>query len=220
VDVYVEYRAVLRDVNWELRRGEHWSIFGANGAGKSSFLNLIYGDLAPGLGGRIERMGFPTGTAISEWKRHVGYVSPELQSTYAINASILELVASGRHSSIGLAQAPTQEDLKAAVRWLRFFKLSTLAQRRPLEVSYGQLRRALIARAMAANPRILLLDEPLTGLDPGQRALLKRILGTLMQRQLTLIAAVHHVEDLPHGMTHGLHLHKQRALPADSYFAT
>jgi molybdate transport system ATP-binding protein len=220
VDVYVEYRAVLRDVNWQLRQGEHWSIFGANGAGKSSFLKLIYGDLAPALGGRIERTGFPPGTAISEWKQQVGYVSPELQSSYAVNVSILELVASGRHSSIGLAQAPTPEDLKAARRWLKFFKLSTLAQRRPLELSYGQLRRALIARAMAAKPRILLLDEPLTGLDPGQRALLKRVLGTLMRRQLTLIAAVHHVEDLPHGMTHGLHLHKQRALPADSYFAT
>ena len=110
--------------------------------------------------------------------------------------------------------------LAAARRWLKFFKLSTMGKRLPFEVSYGQLRRALIARAMAASPRILLLDEPLTGLDPGQRALLKRILATLMRRQLTLIAAVHHVEDLPHGMTHGLHLHKRQALPADSYFAT
>jgi ABC-type molybdenum transport system ATPase subunit/photorepair protein PhrA len=219
-DVYVEHHAVLKDVNWQLRRGEQWSVFGANGAGKSSFLKLIYGDLAPALGGRIERRGFPKGTPISAWKRQVGYVSPELQSTYAIDVSILELVASGRHSSIGLAQPPTAADLFAARRWLKFFKLSSLAKRRPLEVSYGQLRRALIARAMAANPRILLLDEPLTGLDPGQRTLLKRILEQLMRRQLTLIAAVHHVEDLPHGMTHGLHLHKRRALPVDSYFAT
>jgi ABC-type molybdenum transport system ATPase subunit/photorepair protein PhrA len=220
VHVWVEYRAVLRDIDWQLRRGEHWSIFGANGAGKSSFLKLIYGDLAPALGGRLERTGFPTGTPISEWKRHVGIVSPELQSTYAVNVSILELVASGRHSSIGLSQPPTQQDLAAARRWLKFFKLSSMGQRRPLELSYGQLRRALIARAMAANPRILLLDEPLTGIDPRQRALLKRILGALMRRQLTLIAAVHHVEDLPPGMTHGLHLHKQRAWPADPYFAT
>jgi molybdate transport system ATP-binding protein len=220
VDVYVEYRAVLKDINWQLRRGEHWSIFGANGAGKSSFLKLIYGDLAPALGGRIERAGFPKGTPISEWKRHVGYVSPELQSAYAVDVSILDLVASGRHSSIGLSEKATREDLKVARRWLKFFKLSTLHARRPLELSYGQLRRALIARALAANPRILLLDEPLTGLDPGQRALLKRILERLMQRQLTLVAAVHHAEDLPGGMTHGLHLHKRRALPADSYFAT
>lgn len=220
VDVYVDYRAVLKDIDWQLRRGEHWSIFGANGAGKSSFLKLIYGDLAPALGGRIERAGFPKGTPISEWKRQVGYVSPELQSAYAVDVSILDLVASGRHSSIGLSEKATREDLKVARRWLKFFKLSTMQARRPLELSYGQLRRALIARALAANARILLLDEPFTGLDPGQRALLKRILERLMQRQLTLVAAVHHVEDLPRGMTHGLRLHKRRAWPADSYFAT
>jgi molybdate transport system ATP-binding protein len=220
VDLYVEYRAVLRDVNWELRRGEHWSVFGANGAGKSSFLKLLYGDLSPALGGRIERVGYPAGTPISEWKRQVGFVSPELQSTYAVDVSILELVASGRHSSIGLVDAPTTADIKAARGWLKFFRLLSFAKRRPRELSYGQLRRALIARALTADANILLLDEPLTGLDPEQRALMKRLLASLMQRRVTVIAAVHHPEDLPQGMTHGLRLHNRRARVADAYSAT
>jgi molybdate transport system ATP-binding protein len=218
-DLYVDYRLVLRDLDWQLRRGEHWAVYGANGAGKSSFLKLLYGDLSPSLGGRIERAGFAEGTPITEWKRYIGYVSPELQSDYAVNVSVFDLVASGRYASIGLVDEATAADRRVAAHWLRFFGLLSVAARRPRELSYGQLRRALIARAMAADARILLLDEPLTGLDPAQRAIMKRLLERLM-KQLTLIIAVHHAEDLPRGMTHGLRLHNRRAHPGDPYSAT
>jgi molybdate transport system ATP-binding protein len=219
-DLYVNYRPVLLGLNWELRKGQHWAVFGANGSGKTSFLKLLYGDLSPALGGRIERKGFPAGTPISLWKRHVGYVSPELQADYAVDIRIRDLVASGRQASIGLAEAPTAQDRKAAARWLRYFRLMAVAGRRPRELSYGQLRRALIARALTARARILLLDEPLTGLDSRQRTAVKRLLEPLMRKQLTVVIAVHHTEDLPRGMTHGLHLHKRRAIPTDGYFAT
>jgi molybdate transport system ATP-binding protein len=220
VDLYVEYRLVLRALNWQLRRGEHWAVFGANGAGKSSFLKLLYGDLFPAVGGKIRRYGLPQDAPISEWKLHVGYVSPELQTQYAADVSVLGLVASGRHASIGLAQPMSAADAAVARRWLKFFALLSVATRRPRELSYGQLRRALLARAMAAAPDILLLDEPLTGLDPKQRAIMKRLLERLMRSQVTLVAAVHHAEDLPRGMQRTLHLHKRQARIEDRHFAT
>jgi molybdate transport system ATP-binding protein len=215
VDLYVDYRKVLQDVDWQLRDGEQWAVFGANGAGKSSFLKLLYGDLSPALGGAIARTGFPRGTPIAAWKQHVGLVSPELQTDYAVEVTVLELVASGRYASIGMPEQPTAADYGSARRWLKFFSLLSVAKRRPRELSYGQLRRALFARALAGNARILLLDEPLTGLDPRQRAAMKRLLERLMKRGLTLVIAVHHREDLPRGMTHAVHLHNRAATARD-----
>ena len=219
-DLYVEYRRVLSGVNWSVREGEQWAVFGANGAGKSSFLKLLYGDLSPALGGRIERTGFPRGTPIADWKRQVGLVSPELQTDYAVNASVFELVASGRYASIGMVDPPTAADCRNALHWLGFFKLLSVASRQPRQLSYGQLRRALFARALTGDKGILLLDEPLTGLDPRQRAAMKRLLEGLMERKITLIIAVHHREDLPRGITHALHLHNGRAIATDFKSAT
>ena len=214
-DLYVDYRRVLRDVNWELRRGEHWAVVGANGAGKSSFLKLLYGDLAPALGGLIERQGCPAGTPIEAWKRGVGYVSPELQCDYDADVDLRELVASGGRASIGLAEPVNAAELRAAERALALFGLASAARRRPRELSYGQLRRALLARALAHRPRLLLLDEPLTGLDPRQRAMVKRSLENLGRSRLTMVIAVHHREDLPACVTRTLRLEALRAHVAD-----
>jgi ABC-type Mn2+/Zn2+ transport system ATPase subunit len=176
--------------------------------------------LSPALGGRIERAGFARGTPIDSWKRRVGYISPELQTDYAVNVTVSDLVASGRHASIGLSDAPTAAEKKNARYWLRYFALLSVAKRRPRELSYGQMRRALFARALAGDARILLLDEPLTGLDPRQRGAMKRLLERLMKRGLTLIVAAHHPEDLPRGITRVLRLHKRRAYATDLQSAT
>jgi molybdate transport system ATP-binding protein len=195
-DIYRDYRPVIRKLNWTLERGENWAILGANGSGKSSLLNVIYGDLHPALGSTIEREGSPRGTHIEAWKKRVGWVSPELQADHYLAKSIEEIVMSGRYASIGLNDAPTRADREAAERWLRFFNIEHLHARGPRQVSYGQMRIALFARAMINDPELLLLDEPCTGLDGDVRATVLGFIQQLAERGTQIVMAVHDVEDI------------------------
>jgi molybdate transport system ATP-binding protein len=194
--IYRDYRPVIRDLNWTLNRGDHWAVLGANGSGKSTLINLIYGDLHPALGGSIERDRMPRGSRIEEWKRRVGLVSPELQANHFAAHSIEEIVISGRYSSIGLNAPPTRADYKAATKWLGFFGLEHLRQRGPRQVSYGQMRLALIARAMINDPQLLLLDEPCTGLDADVREHVLEVLEQLAQSGTQIVMAVHDPQDI------------------------
>jgi molybdate transport system ATP-binding protein len=194
--IYRDYRPIIRDLNWTLNRGEHWAVLGANGAGKSTLLSLIYGDLHPALGGTIARAGVPFGTRIEEWKHRVGWVAPELQADYYAATSIEEIVVSGRYSSVGLNQPMTRADRTAAARWLKFFGIAALRDRKPRQVSYGQMRLALIARAMVNNPELLLLDEPCTGLDGDVRSHVLAMLQRLAESGTQLVMAVHDTSDI------------------------
>jgi molybdate transport system ATP-binding protein len=195
-DIYRDYRPVIRKLDWTLRRGENWAILGPNGSGKSSLLNVIHGDLHPALGGTIARDGVPRGTHIEAWKKRVGWVSPELQADHYLAKSIEEIVMSGRYASIGLNDAATREDQEAADRWLKFFNIEQLRARGPRQVSYGQMRIALFARAMINDPELLLLDEPCTGLDGDVRATVLGFIQQLAERGTQIIMAVHDVEDI------------------------
>lgn len=195
-DIYRDYRLVIRNLNWTLARGEHWAVLGANGSGKSTLLSMIYGDLHPALGGIIERQGVPFGTRIEKWKHRVGWVSPELQASYAQEKSIEEIVISGRYASVGLNEPPTRADRAAAAKSLKFFGIAELRDRGPRQVSYGQMRLALIARAMVNDPELLLLDEPCTGLDGDVREHVLTVLERLARNGTQIVMAVHDAEDI------------------------
>jgi len=195
-DIFRDYRPVIRQLEWTVNRGEHWAILGANGSGKSTLLTLIHGDVHPALGGTIERQGVPFGTHIETWKRRVGWLSPELQADHYLAKSLEEIVISGRYASVGLNDAPTRADRQAATRWLRFFGIEQLRERGPRQVSYGQMRLALIARAMVNDPELLLLDEPCTGLDGDVREHVLNVLQSIAEAGTQLVLAVHDVGDI------------------------
>jgi molybdate transport system ATP-binding protein len=211
VDLYRDYHPVLRGLNWTIGPGEHWGIVGANGSGKSTLLRFLYGDLGAALGGVVERRGHPPGTHLELWRRRVGFVSPELQAEYLARVSVLELVVSGIGASVGLEAAPTPRQRGRARAALGRVGLAVDPLRAARELSYGQLRLALLARALITRPEALLLDEPLTGLDPALRAAVRGLLSRLAAEGVQLVMAVHHAGDLLPEVRHVLSLAGGRA---------
>jgi molybdate transport system ATP-binding protein len=184
-------RLVLRDVNWDLMPGQHWLVRGANGAGKSSFLRLLYGQLRPARGGRISWPALGDPRNIWALRRLVGWLSPELQAGYRYPSTVRACIASGFDSSIGLTRTLTALEEDRVDHLLARFELEPLAGRALSGLSYGQFKRALICRSMATRPRVLLLDEPWEGLDFATAELLNDELVALAADGVQLVCASH-----------------------------
>lgn len=204
--VFLDYRPVLIDLNLEIRGGECWVVHGRNGSGKSTLLRTLYGDHGVAHGGTLQRAGVEPGVPLEVFKRRVGFVAPHLQSGHPQHLSVAEVVQSGRHASIGLNEPASRSDRAAARRALKALGLEELAGRSLSEISYGQLRRVLFARALVNAPRLLLLDEPFTGIDTPTRALLAAEIDTLTAAGTAVVLATHYRQEWPPGATHELEL--------------
>lgn len=197
VSVYLDRKPVLRNLNWEMRPGEHWAITGPNGSGKSTFLKLLLGELHPAVGGSIQRFGETRRHTLWEIRARVGYVGPDLQTAYRDDLTAREVVASGYFASIGLLDAVTRAQWRRADEVLTQLSLDGLARENFLRLSYGQRRRVLLARALVHRPKVLLLDEPLDGLDEASLARMRDHLLALGQERLALIVVTHRKSELP-----------------------
>lgn len=201
-DVFVGETKILHRISLTIGAGEHWAILGRNGSGKTTFLKLLYGEHSPALGGSIRRFDFDDRTPLWRIREAIGYVGAELHGAYHYDVSALEAVLSGFFSTIGLYDETTEAQVEAARRQLAFFGLADRTDQRLFTLSHGQLRRVLLARAMVANPRVLLLDEPFNGLDPAAQALLAERVAHLAAAGTQIIVTTHHAEDLPPFITH------------------
>ena len=197
--VFLSRREILHDISLTVRPGGHMALVGANGAGKSTLLKLIAGEYHPALGGRASRPGLaaPEGfTDLREIRKRIGIVSFELEADYDKALPALDLVVSGIAATIGLYAAPTDKDLAAARRWMDFFGVADLAERRLGQLSAGQTRRLFLARAMVGEPRLLLLDEPFSGLDGSSRRMAMQAVSAAARAGVTVLAAVHRRGDI------------------------
>ncbi len=204
--VHLDEHVALKGVSMAIRAGECWVVHGHNGSGKTTLLRTLYGDHGVAVGGHIERAGIAPGVPLQVFKERVGLVAPHLQADHPQELIASAVVQSGRHASIGLNDAPSAADRAAARGALRAFGLSALAQRPLRELSYGQFRRVLFARAWVRNPRLLLLDEPFSGIDePTRRDLAERI-EAAVAGGMAVVMTTHRRLDWPRCASHELEL--------------
>ena len=206
---FVQYdgKAIINGLSWQVRANENWQIIGPNGAGKSTLLSLITGDHPQGYSNDLTLFGRRRGSGETIWdiKRHIGYVSSSFHLDYRISLSVENVLASGYFDSIGLYQAPSDKQLKLVKQWLQLLDLTELAEKPFQSLSWGLQRLVLIARALVKHPTLLILDEPLQGLDYLNRELVKSWIDNLIDRGNTqLLFVSHHTEDAPKCITHRL----------------
>ena len=205
-------RTILSDLDWRVMNGERWVLSGQNGSGKSTLLSLVCADNPQGYACDISLFGNRRGSGESIWeiKRHIGYVSPEMHRSYQRDIPALRIVASGLKDSVGLYVQSTEQEREVCRWWMRIFGIEHLAERSFLQMSSGEQRLVLLARAFVKDPELLILDEPLHGLDNVNRRLVKDIIETFCQRpHKTLIFVSHYKEERPACIDHEIYLKHQ-----------
>lgn len=201
-------RPILNHLSWTVNPGEHWQIVGPNGAGKSTLLSLITGDHPQGYSNDLTLFGRRRGSGETIWdiKKHIGYVSSSLHLDYRVSTTVRNVILSGYFDSIGIYQAVSDRQHKLAQQWLDILGMDNRVADAPFSsLSWGQQRLALIVRALVKHPTLLILDEPLQGLDPLNRQLIRRFVDVLISEGETqLLFVSHHAEDAPACITHRL----------------
>ena len=204
-------RTILKDLDWTVRKGEHWSLSGQNGSGKSTLLSLVCADNPQSYACDISLFGKRRGSGESIWdiKKQIGYVSPEMHRSYKQNIPAIQIVASGLKDTVGLYVKPNETEQAQCRKWMDVFGIGHLAGRKFHEMSSGEQRLILVARAFVKEPSLLILDEPLHGLDDENRRMVKDRVDEYCQNpEKTLIYVTHYQEELPHCIDHALFLER------------
>jgi zinc transport system ATP-binding protein len=186
-------RAVLVDVDFRLDPGEIVALVGPNGAGKTTLVRGLLG-LAPVLDGEIELLGVPSARFRERYR--IGYVPQRHTVGGAIPSTVQEVVASGRLPRTRWWRRRSGRDRAVVAEAIATVGLSGHAQAPVSTLSGGQQRRALIARALAAEPDVLIMDEPTAGVDAENQANLVRTLADLVASGLTMLVVTHEITAL------------------------
>ena len=196
-------REILKNINWEIKKGENWTLLGLNGSGKSTLLSMIPA-YTFATSGEVSVFEKKFGTCVwAEVKEKVGFVSSSLNtfSDSLNNQTLNNIVLSGKYNSIGIYQEITQKDREKANNIIKDFKLSHLKLNKFGTLSQGEQRKTLLARAFMNEPSLLILDEPCSGLDIRAREIFLKTLEE-SKSDIPFIYVTHQIEEIIPSITH------------------
>lgn len=212
-NILVKYgsRTILKDLNWTVKRGEKWALLGENGSGKSTLLSLISGDNPQAYANDITLFDRKRGTGESIWdiKKRIGYISPEMHLYYLKNVRCLDVVGSGFFDTIGLYRKCNKDQEAIVLKWMETFGIEHIKDTSFLNISTGEQRLVLLARVFVKNPDLLILDEPLHGLDATNKKHIKTIIERFCTEEKALIYVTHYQDEIPAVVTQRLVLTKR-----------
>ena len=204
VNIVCGNRTILKNIDWEVKNGEKWALTGPNGSGKSTLLSLVYADNPKSYSNTLYLFDRKRGTGESIWdiKSRIGYVSPEMHLYFMEDIPLLRIVASGFFDSIGVFRKCTPEQEAIAMEWIKCFGIEDIAHRSFLTLSSGEQRLALLARAFVKDPDLIILDEPLHGLDVANKDRASKIIESFCDRKgKTLVYVTHYTHEIPQAVT-------------------
>ena len=211
-------KQIIDGVSLTVQTGEHWALLGPNGAGKSTLLGFCAAVTFPTTG-TVSVLGSRMGrTDLATLRRSIGHVNPRHRLQYAL--TVREVVLTGVTATIDSAArwTPNAEQSRRADELIDTVGLSARADAVWPTLSQGERGRTLIARALIAEPKLLLLDEPTTGLDVAAREQLLETLDTLddAHPNMASVLVTHHLEELPTSTTHALLIAEGRTVASGS----
>lgn len=197
VSVSYNERPIVNSIFWTIKQGEFWQLVGPNGSGKSTILSMITGENPKGFGQELYLFGRKKGSGESVWdiKKNIGIFSTSMTHLFKRTQSLEQMMLSGFYDSIGLYTQPTSLQKQIAAQWLEVVGMSHLKKKYFRNLSLGQQRVILIVRAVIKHPPLLILDEPIEGLDDKNSALVIDLINLLIQdTNRTLIYVSHRIE--------------------------
>ncbi len=209
--------SILDGVDWDIGGGERWAVLGPNGSGKTTLLRVAGMRLLP-TRGTVEVLGETYGRSDARAvRRRVSFVSQNIRRGLRPTISAHDVVLTGRHAALEIWwHHYDDDDHRRAERLLDDAGMREASERPFGVLSEGERQKVLLARALMAEPELLLLDEPAAGLDLGARERLVIYLATLAADPETppLVLVTHHVEELPAGITHAALVRDGRLMAA------